>query len=235
MLCTQSAALVASGLLFLVPCGGQAPESPSAYEVLANQMEVLRGESKELWLLDQHGAVLRSPALTRERPESPTAGTVSVAALRHEVPKAARKAFERGLKASAKANHLDAVKGLEQAVALDPEFADAHNRLGVEYGQMGRPEEAEREFRQALRLDPASWTGHHNLGVLLFRKGDLAGAEQSARRALQLSGGAPEVQALLGWLLSLRTEMRSEALRYLESAAQTLPAARRALEDLRGR
>ena len=142
MICTQSAALVASGLLFLVPCGGQAPESPSAYEALANQMKDLRGESKELWLLDQHGAVLRNPALTRERPESPIAGTVSVAGLRHEVPKAARKAFERGLKDSAKGNHVATVKELEQAVALDPEFADAHNRLGVEYDQMGRPEEA---------------------------------------------------------------------------------------------
>ena len=74
-----------------------------------------------------------------------------------------------------------------QAIAFDPEHADAHNNLGSVLFRLGRTDEAEAEYRTALRLKPDSAAIKQNLSVVL-RSRTLSGpskrssgVEQAAR------------------------------------------------------
>jgi Tfp pilus assembly protein PilF len=169
---------------------------------------------------------------TQPRSTVPTRGVISVAQLRHRVPKEAQKSFKRGKKFSGKGDHQNAARELENAVARDPEYADAHHQLGVEYAELGRAAEAEAELRRAIALDPYSWLAHHDLGVMLIRIGNFAEAGPSARRALELSPGNDEARFLVGWLLSMSADTRAEGRGYLEAAARTLPRAKSVLQTL---
>ena len=46
-----------------------------------------------------------------------------------------------------------AVAAYKQALAIDPELADAHLNLGYVYGQMGKPTDSKAEYEAACRLD----------------------------------------------------------------------------------
>ncbi len=58
-----------------------------------------------------------------------------------------------------------------EALAMNPEDADAHYNLGRLYGLTGRTDQAAAEFREALHLDPTNAEAHFNLGRYLGRKG----------------------------------------------------------------
>ena len=52
--------------------------------------------------------------------------------------------------------------GVEKAIALDPNYAEAHLNRGVAYGQLKRHDEAIAAFDRALRLNPNlpnAWLG----------------------------------------------------------------------------
>lgn len=153
-------------------------------------------------------------------------GSVSVAQLRHKIPREARRLFERAYRISKKGDHAGAAVELEQAIGRDPEFAEAYTNLGVEYGQLGRLDAAAAMLRRSLDLDPNSSMGHYNLAVALFRVGDLAGAEQSARHAVEQSPENAWAHLLLGGLLWRKEGIRGDGLRHIEFAARSLPEAK---------
>ena len=115
-------------------------------------------------------------------------GVVSVAGLRHKVPKQATKANQRGVKLAKSGKHQEAANTLEQALAYDAEFASAHNNLGVQYVLLRRPADARRELLRAIELDPALEGAFLNLARLELQSGNPIAAEQYARTATKLSG-----------------------------------------------
>jgi len=167
------------------------------------------------------------------KPHEPVlSGTsVSVEQLRHKAPKEARRAFERGGKFDRSGDHRRAASEYEKAIIRDPEFADAHNQLGVEYAELGRNGDAGMEIRRSLALDPGSWSAHYNLALVLFQAQDIVGAEKSARQALDLSRSNAKVHLFLGLLLVYRME-KSDGIQHLQYAARTMPIAKRILEEL---
>ena len=52
---------------------------------------------------------------------------------------------------------------ISQAVAIAPDYIDAHNNLGNALGELGRMDEAAASFRKALALDPNFAEAHRNL------------------------------------------------------------------------
>ena len=48
----------------------------------------------------------------------------------------------------------DEIKACNEAIKIDPAYADAHNNLGVALGQLGRYPEAIQAFNRAIRLNP---------------------------------------------------------------------------------
>ena len=102
-------------------------------------------------------------------------------------------------------SYLIEVSDLPRALALleglasdHPDFAEAHNYLGVAYARMGRAESAEREFLRVLELDPSSASAENNLGSLALARGDSASAVRHLERALELDPASASASNGLG-------------------------------------
>jgi tetratricopeptide (TPR) repeat protein len=212
------------GTLMVSMCGAQqdAPNPGKVGAFDAPDWPSLRGTEDLI--------VLSPPPVNR-----PPAGSVSVTQLRHKPPKNAQKSVVRGARFSQAGDHRRAAEEFERAVTADPEFANAHGRLGVEYAALGRYAGAKAELLRSLTLDPASWAGHYDLAVVLYRMGDLPGTERSLRRALELSKANVRVHIELGLLLWPRVETRAEALEHLQYAARSNSEARELLASLTGK
>jgi len=169
------------------------------------------------------------------RPAPPAGGTISVPSLLHRVPKPAKKAYDRGIKFTSKGDPRRALEELQKALALDPEYTEAHIGLGVQYVLLDRFQEAEAEFRRSMELDPYVSIAHSNLGWVLFHRRNLPEAERHARRALALSPNNDWARALLGILLAAAPETRAEGERYIQQAGSAFPEMERVLNELRGR
>lgn len=77
-------------------------------------------------------------------------------------------------------NWAEAEKKLRQALKLDPQHARAHANLGLVLGQMGRYDEALREFRAAQLSESEA---HCDLAFVYLTKGKLEDAKQECRIA----------------------------------------------------
>lgn len=76
---------------------------------------------------------------------------------------------------------------LERAVALDSNFVEGYNQLGVTYRLQGRYDEAQKSFDKALELDPNFAEAMVNTGVMKAERGDLAGAKATYQQAIKLN------------------------------------------------
>ncbi len=89
----------------------------------------------------------------------------------------------------------------EQALRLDPGWAEAHHGLGCVRQEQGRYDEALCGYREALRLRPDHVPALASLGAVLEEMGDFAGAERASRDALQLDPGHAGSLAQLATML----------------------------------
>jgi TolB-like protein len=113
------------------------------------------------------------------------------------------------------AEYREALLVIDQAVALDPNYAAAHSlkaRLLFESQFFERDhtkvrqifELARREAQQAVTLAPNDAGGHFTLGVGVLASGflDLAGAEREVRRGIELAPGSAAAQSSFSMLES---------------------------------
>jgi Flp pilus assembly protein TadD len=165
--------------------------------------------------------------------ERPTGESVSAARLRHKAPGKAVHAFVRGFQLAMAGSEKAAAQEFQSAVAIDPQFSEAHGDLGVEDTVLGLYDEATTEFRKAIELDPATAAHHANLAYLLIRMKRHSDAEPEAQTAVSLDPTNAKAQFLLGFLLARRPESRGRAIAHLEYAAREMPAAHEILEQVR--
>ena len=92
--------------------------------------------------------------------------TIDVSQFRENFPKEARRAFDRGLRDKNRGKVADAVKHLEEAVRIAPDYYDAHLDLGVLYQNEGRLEDAEQHYDIARSLTPNRPQPLINLGTI---------------------------------------------------------------------
>ena len=69
---------------------------------------------------------------------------------------------------------------------LKPDFAEAHNNLGIAFWNQGMRDEAVVCYRRALQLKPNYAEAHNNLGVAIWEQGKRDEAVACYHRALQL-------------------------------------------------
>ena len=214
-------------VLMVSVCPAQtAPPSPAEIDALD---AAYRADLRGMEDLNAHSPIQPRVA------ERPVAGSVSVTQLRHQPNRKAHAAVVRGAKASQSGDHRRAAEWFEKAIEHDPEFANAYDRLGVEYAQLGRYADAEASLQRSLILDDGSWSAHFDLAVVLYRTGDFAGAERSVRRALDLSRSNAQVHQLLGLLLCRNLGTRAEGLEHLKYAARSSPQAAEILTAFQSR
>lgn len=78
------------------------------------------------------------------------------------------------------------LRAYQQAIALCPDYAEAHNNLGDVYEKLGRFPEALRHYQRATELDPHLAIAYLSLGDVYLRIGEYAQAVAAYDRGLQL-------------------------------------------------
>ncbi len=61
-----------------------------------------------------------------------------------------------------------------KALELKPDYADAHNNLGIAYAELGRFDEAVASYTRCLKVRPEHVDAHMNRALTWLRKGDYA-------------------------------------------------------------
>jgi Tfp pilus assembly protein PilF/SAM-dependent methyltransferase len=108
----------------------------------------------------------------------------------------------------------DAAVHYRRAVALKPDYAEAHMNLGNVLTEQGLLDEAIPSYGRVIELDPRAAVAHYNIANVLARLNRLAEAEEHFRRAIACQGGFAEAWNNLGNVLrdSGRGEEAEEAV-----------------------
>lgn len=91
-----------------------------------------------------------------------------------------------------------ALEAFRQAVALEPEFAEAHNNLGLAHSRLGQDKEAVDAFQKALKADPKMGEVYNNLGFLYHTSSQFERAVQMFGQAIQTAGDSSVAYTNLG-------------------------------------
>ena len=108
----------------------------------------------------------------------------------------------------------ESLRCLEKCVELQPDFADAHCRIGLVLSQLGRPSEAVAAYRRALELDPGSVDARNGLGNILQGEGRLQEAMALYKAALELSPDSASAHLNLGNALLRNNRLDAAAESY---------------------
>ena len=83
------------------------------------------------------------------------------------------------------------------ALSLKPDYAKAHNNLGIVYKKQGRLDEALKEFLTALKLNPDDVITHYNMALAYNLKGLKEKAIEELEIALRLKPDHIQARELL--------------------------------------
>ena len=115
-----------------------------------------------------------------------------------------------------------AIESFRSAIALDPNYAEAHNNFGRLLLELGRTDDALEQTRTALRLAPGLALAHHNMGAIHSRLGETDEAIKRFRKANELRPNSPETLRMLGNALT-REKKYFEAEQALQTAIRNDP------------
>ncbi len=161
------------------------------------------------------------PYSSSEAASNPTGGVVSVHQL--SIPGNAAAKYADAQKRLAVHDPQGAVRALEEAVALAPEFSTAWNALGVIAFQTDDDERAEILFRKAIAADPDSFEPLVNLAGVLLKKNASAEALPFNQRAVRDRPEDALANAQLG-MNYFRLDQFDQAEQYLQAAKRLDPA-----------
>jgi tetratricopeptide (TPR) repeat protein len=180
--------------------------------------------------LDQDGKVLPQyrewkqcmPAPPQRRQST---GMVTARALAHKPTKAARREFDRGVRAWREGQGDEAVRHLKEAVRLDPKFVESEAELGALYSKTNRLTLALTSLERALAMDPNWAVLHSNKAATLLQLNRIAEAEEAARQAVKLDPTSVEGHYVLGAAMFAQQKFTPEAATHLILAAGKYPKA----------
>lgn len=93
--------------------------------------------------------------------------------------------------------HESAIKYLERAIKVDPNFAYAYTLLGHELISAERLDQAITCFRNAVRLDPRHWNAWCGLGCIYYKNEVYKNAELYYKKALKIAPTNPVLMCQL--------------------------------------
>ena len=148
----------------------------------------------------------------------------------------AHEAYLLGRYHLAKLNESDlsrAVDYFQEAIRIEPDFADAYaglSRVWSERGVWGAKTYAEVETpareaaRRALQIDPANSSAHTSMCMILINYDhNYSAAEEEVKRAIEIDPGSAEAYVAYGWLLQVLGR-HEEVRQKMEKAEQLDPA-----------
>jgi len=180
--------------------------------IIHEQSELLGGKQNFVLLL-----------IPDPRSEASARNTVSFAALQHKTPGRAWDALRAAQKAGSAGDTEKCIQRLNDALAIDPDFAEAHSDLAARYAKMGRIDEALQHAQLAFNLNSALPEAGCNFALLLVSLKKYPEAEIVARRLLSGSSYLPELHGVLAISLIGQQEKLDEAFEHLRQAASEIP------------
>jgi len=111
---------------------------------------------------------------------------------------------------------------IRRAIAINPNYAEAHGNLGIALAGKGQLDEAITAFRQAIALRPNFPEAHNNLGIALKDKGQLDDAMAAFRQAVVLRPNYAEAHSNLGIALKHKGQL-DEAIAAFRQAIALRP------------
>jgi Flp pilus assembly protein TadD len=100
-----------------------------------------------------------------------------------------------------KGDRPNALREVQTALALDPEFPDALNNLGNDSLDRGDPDTAISLLSKSVNIEPINASAHFNLGNAFLQKGDFDRAIAEYRSALSINPYAAPIHSNLGCVL----------------------------------
>jgi predicted Zn-dependent protease len=161
------------------------------------------------------------PYTSAEAASNPTGSVVSVHQL--SIPANASAKYADAQKRLALHDPEGAVRSLEEAVAIAPQFSTAWNALGVIAFQTGDDGRAEDLFRKSLETDPGAFEPLVNLGGVLLKKNAAADALPFNRRAVRDRPDDALANAQLG-MTYFKLDQFDQAEQYLLATKRLDPA-----------
>ncbi len=116
----------------------------------------------------------------------------------------------------------EAQRAERAALTIDPEFAAAHNGLGLLLADAGDHAAARQSFEEASRRDPSNGSYLANVGNARRALGDFEGARQSYQTALDRDQTLSDAANGLGVIL-VQQKRAGEAIPWLERAIASDP------------
>jgi tetratricopeptide (TPR) repeat protein len=146
--------------------------------------------------------------------------------------------YDEGLELAEKASYVDAVQRFQDAIAVDPEFADAVYNLGVTLEMLKSYDKAKEQLEKAAAMRPKNAKFHFALGNCLFHLGNYAGAVSAFGKVTEIEPSHTKALYSLGVCyerLGQKDEARNTWQRYLEldSTSAWATEARKRLQALK--
>ena len=160
---------------------------------------------------------VRLPGLKSDKPGT---GTVSFHELQHPVPPKAFKAFASAERDVDAGHDDEAIRKLQRALQIYPEYPEARNNLGAAYIRQRRFPEALEQFQKAIDCGAANASLYGNLAYTFCALGRWKEAEDAARHSVAIDASYTKGHYLLGNILAKTVTPRS--LRNAPEAAQHL-------------
>lgn len=150
----------------------------------------------------------------------------------------AKAPYDRGLELVEKASYVDAVQSFQEAIAVDPDFADAVYNLGVTLEMLKSYDKAKEQLEKAAAMRPKNAKFVFALGNCLFHLGDFAGAVGAFEKVTAIEPSHAKALYSLGVCyekLGRKDEARKTWERYLEvdSSSAWATEARKRLQALK--
>ncbi|MBI3442110.1 MAG: tetratricopeptide repeat protein [Proteobacteria bacterium] len=148
--------------------------------------------------MDQSGLARREPIVAGDGPD------ISEATRRQKMWRLeeAQRVFQMGLALAMQGNPAQAMVHYERALALRPDFADAHINMGAALAAQGKSAQAVAHYERALALRPDFADAHSNLANVLAAQGKTVQAVSHLERALALRPDYVEAHNNLGLALA---------------------------------
>jgi Flp pilus assembly protein TadD len=164
----------------------------------------------------------REGAHSRQTTVSNGKPVVDVSEIMAQYPRKARDLYGKAKASRKKGSKEQAIKQLDQALKIAPDFYQAHNDIGGLYKETGRLEEAEAHFVRAHQLNPNSPEPLINLSSLYIEENEPERAVEFSQEAVKAnSKSAPALFSLGLALYKLSRLDKAEAA--LMSALEIAP------------
>jgi tetratricopeptide (TPR) repeat protein len=99
-------------------------------------------------------------------------------------PSSAQVRREVAIQAIQNGDYAEAIRELKKAIAVNADYPDLHNYLGIAYGNSGMADDAVEEFETALKINPYYLKARLNLALALYDQGCYAEAQNHIERVL---------------------------------------------------